>query len=134
MNRQNTQEVCPFNNERFVQVTGERDYRPDWREAQGRPEAGPGLPGTESPSLIELMRMTREEWDRWTRGSPIRRAGYAGFRRNVAVAMGDWLASVDEPPQDAVAVLRNALEDEQPLVREQAAWALGRIGLGRRAG
>ena len=70
-----------------------------------------------------LMRMTREEWDLWTRGSPIRRAGCAGFKRNVAVAMGNWLASVDEPPDATVAVLRDALEAEEPLVREHAAWA-----------
>jgi epoxyqueuosine reductase len=72
------------------------------------------------------MGMSYEEWDVWTRGSAIRRAGYAGFRRNVAVALGNWLASVDEPPADAVAALREALEDEESLVREHAAWALGR--------
>lgn len=83
-----------------------------------------GLPGTESPSLIELMRMTREEWDRWTRGSGIRRAGYAGFKRDVAVAMGNWLASVDAVPDEALRVLRDALEEKKPLVREHAAWAL----------
>jgi hypothetical protein len=38
------------------------------------------LPGTEAPSLVELMRMSYEEWDVWTRGSAIRRAGYAGRR------------------------------------------------------
>jgi epoxyqueuosine reductase len=70
--------------------------------------------------------MSYEEWDEWTRGSAIRRAGYAGFRRNVAVALGNWLASVDEAPDEAVAVLREALEDEEPLVREHAAWALER--------
>jgi HEAT repeat protein len=42
------------------------------------------------------------------------------------VAMGNWLASVDDPPEEAVAVLREALEDDEPLVREHAAWALGR--------
>mgnify|MGYP006201793747 CR=1 FL=1 len=110
------------------EITGERDYRPDWREAEDRPDVPKGLPSTESPSLVELMRMTREEWDLWTRGSAIRRAGYAGFKRNVAVAMGNWLASVDEPPQEAMAVLRNALESDEPLVREHAAWALGRAG------
>jgi HEAT repeat protein len=40
--------------------------------------------------------------------------------------MGDWLAEVDEPPDAAVAVLREALEDPEPLVREHAAWALER--------
>jgi epoxyqueuosine reductase len=84
------------------------------------------LPETEGPSLVALMRMSYEDWDVWTRGSAIRRAGYAGFRRNVAVAMGNWLASLDEPPKEAVAVLRKAMEDEEPLVREHAAWALGR--------
>lgn len=48
----------------------------------------------------------------WTRGSAIRRAGYAGFTRNVAVA-----------------VLREALEREEPLVREHAGWALERTGI-----
>jgi epoxyqueuosine reductase len=97
------------------------------------PHAHTGPP-TDSPSLIDLVRMTREEWDVWTRGSAIRRAGYAGFKRNVAVAMGNWraaevaagnwLASVDEPVEAAVKVLQDALEDEEPLVREHAAWAL----------
>ena len=105
-------------------ITAERDYRADWREAEGRPDVPADLPRTESPSLVALMRMKREQWDAWTRGSAIRRAGYAGFKRNVAVAMGNWLASVDQPPEEAVAVLREALEDEDPLVREHAAWAL----------
>jgi epoxyqueuosine reductase len=63
----------------------------------------------------------------WTRGSAIRRAGYAGFRRNVAVALGNWLASVDEPPEEEVAVLRDALADDEPLVPVHAAWALARM-------
>jgi epoxyqueuosine reductase len=67
--------------------------------------------------------MTYEEWDVWTRGSAIRRAGYTGFRRNVGVGLGNWLVSDDEPGEAAVAVLRDALEDPEPLVREHAAWA-----------
>jgi epoxyqueuosine reductase len=90
------------------------------------PHAHTGPP-TDSPSLIDLVRMTREEWDVWTRGSAIRRAGYAGFRRNVAVGLGNWLASVGEPPEEAVAALRDAMEHDEPLVREHAAWALERI-------
>jgi HEAT repeat protein len=42
--------------------------------------------------------------------------------------MGNWLASVDESPAEAVAVLRDALEDESELVREHAAWALEQAG------
>lgn len=85
---------------------------------------GGSLPDTEAPSLVELMRMTGEEWDVWTRGSAIRRAGFAGFKRNVAVALGNWLVEVEDPPDEAVAVLRDALRDEEePLVRKHAAWA-----------
>lgn len=81
-----------------------------------------------SPSRVTLMRMSREEWGRWTRGSAMRRAGHTGFKRNVAVAMGNWLTSVDDPPGEAVTVLRDALDDGEPLVREHAEWALGRVG------
>lgn len=41
------------------------------------------------------------------------------------IAMGNWLDAVDEPPQEAVAALREGLEDDELLVREHAAWALG---------
>jgi epoxyqueuosine reductase len=74
------------------------------------------------PSLISLMRMTYEEWDEWTRGSAMRRSGYAGLKRNVAVALGNWGS------EEAVPVLVEALSDAEPLVRGHAAWALGEIG------
>ena len=122
------QSACPWNSPKLVEITSERDYRPDWRRGDDRPDVQVDLPGTESPSLVALMRMTSEEWDAWTRGSAIRRAGYAGLKRNVAVAMGNWLADVDEPPDEAVAALREALKDPEELVREHAAWALARSG------
>lgn len=135
------QEACPWNAPKLLQATREPDYlprvpglsgdidpsgsEPDPAELPRPPALARSGPPTDAPSLVELMRMTREEWDRWTRGSAIRRAGYAGLKRNVTVAMGNWLASVAEPPEGAVAVLREALEREEPLVREHAAWALG---------
>ncbi|HEU0016491.1 MAG TPA: HEAT repeat domain-containing protein [Longimicrobium sp.] len=42
--------------------------------------------------------------------------------RNVAVALGNWGSP------EAVPALAVALNDEEPLVRGHAAWALGRIG------
>jgi epoxyqueuosine reductase len=120
------QTCCPWNADKFVQITTEPDYRADTRNAKARPDPPADLPGTEAPSLVALMRMTREDWDTWTRGSAIRRAGYAGFRRNVAVAIGNWLACEGEKPAEAVAVLREAQHDEEPLVREHVAWALER--------
>jgi epoxyqueuosine reductase len=100
------QEVCPWNSPKFVQLTNERDF----------------VPRVAAPPLIELMRMSYDEWDVFTRGSPMRRAGYVGFRRNVAVASGNWGSP------EAVPVLVDALSDPEPLVRAHAAWALGRVG------
>jgi epoxyqueuosine reductase len=127
------QEVCPFN-VKFSETAAEPGYaargpgeRPGGVEPlPGEEAATEPHPGTEAPPLARMMRMTREEWDVWTRGSAIRRAGYAGFKRNVAVAMGNWLAGVEEPPEEAVAALQDALDDAEPLVREHAAWALER--------
>ena len=79
------------------------------------------MPGTEAPSLIDLLRMSLEDWDVFTRGSAIRRAGYEGLRRNVAVALGNWGSD------EARAALRDAAEDPSPLVREHVHWALARI-------
>ena len=107
------QEVCPWNG------SGGRERRR--KRLRGREW---GRDGIEGARLVELMRMTREEWDEWTRGTALRRAGYAGFRRNVAIALGNWLTSLDAPPKEAVAALRDAVRDEEPVVREHTAWAL----------
>ncbi|HSJ26310.1 MAG TPA: tRNA epoxyqueuosine(34) reductase QueG [Longimicrobiales bacterium] len=121
------QEVCPWNSSKFVALTREPDFDGRERERERlrkRERAGTAgeLPGTTLPSLISLMRMTYEEWDEWTRGSAIRRAGYAGLKRNVAVALGNWGAG------EAVPVLAAALRDLEPVVRSHAAWALEQIG------
>jgi hypothetical protein len=134
LSRHIKQEVCPWNSPKLVKISGEADYRAraavSTSTSSGRAgqssSAAASLPGTEAPSLVELMRMSYEEWDVWTRGSAIRRAGYGGFKRNVAVALGNWLAATDAPPADARDVLREAQADEDPLVREHAEWALER--------
>jgi epoxyqueuosine reductase len=76
----------------------------------------------DGPALIERMGMTEEEFSERFRKSPIKRAKRRGLLRNVAVALGNWGS------QEAVPALVAALEDEEPLVRGHAAWALGRIG------
>lgn len=65
------QEVCPFNQPREnaplrAQTTQEPDF----------------LARREWPSLVELAELTEERWDDLTRGSPVRRAGWDGIRRN----------------------------------------------------
>jgi len=84
------------------------------------------IPTTDGPALIDLMRMSEEEWDAYTRGSAMRRAGYQGLRRDVAIAIRNWLAGSDSPDPDAVGELVSALSDEDEGVARAAAWALGR--------
>ncbi len=128
-------EVCPWNRvDGDGDGEGERVHGDGYGEGavrgSSRSRRRRGLPvisdfrveGWEAPSLVALMRMTFDEWDAWTRGKALRRAGYAGFRRNVAVALGNW------GDEAAVPVLVAALGVADPLVRGHAAWALGRIG------
>ena len=100
------QEVCPYNVK--AGTTEEPAYQP--------------RAGLHAPELIPLLSLTEAEFRQRFRGSPILRAKRRGFLRNVAVALGN-LKSIE-----AVPALIRALEDEEPLVRGHAAWALGQIG------
>ena len=100
------QEVCPWNS--FAEPT--------------RDEALLAREGLDGPRLVEWMGMSHEEFSRRFKGSPIKRAKRRGLLRNVAVALGNWGSPEAVPP------LAAALNDEEPLVRGHAAWALGRIG------
>jgi epoxyqueuosine reductase len=108
-------------------------------ETRGRPDGSPGSdpihPGTDGPALVDLLEMALSEaaWKEFSRGSAIRRAGRAGFARNVCVAMGNWLVAEESPDPAAVELLGRALSDPKPLVRGHAAWALGRVGGGAAA-
>ncbi|MDB4947828.1 MAG: queG [Gemmatimonadetes bacterium] len=67
--------------------------------------------------------MTQEEFSRRFKCSPINRTKRRRLPRNVAVALGNWGSP------KAVPALTVALNDDDPLVRGHAAWALGRIGI-----
>jgi len=77
--------------------------------------------GLDSASLVELFRWTEDEWSRRTEGSAIRRAGYEGWLRNIAVALGNAPA---DPEIDAA--LAERADHPSPLVREHVRWALER--------
>ena len=100
------QEVCPWNSKAVS--TTETGFQP--------------RDGNLTPKLLSLVGMTQEEFSRRFKGSPIKRAKRRGFLRNVLVAIGNW------GTQRAVPALKDALADDEPLVRSHAAWALGRIG------
>jgi epoxyqueuosine reductase len=78
--------------------------------------------GAHTPPLLELMAMSRSDWNRRFKKTPVRRATYEGFLRNVAIALGNWAAP------DAVPALVARLADDSALVRAHVAWALGRCG------
>lgn len=100
------QEVCPWNSKALP--TTEAAFQP--------------RDGNLAPELLSLVGMTQQEFSRRFKGSPIKRAKRRGFLRNILVAIGNWRS------QRAVPALKDALADDESLVRSHAAWALGRIG------
>ncbi|NIN70789.1 MAG: tRNA epoxyqueuosine(34) reductase QueG [Gemmatimonadetes bacterium] len=99
------QEVCPWNKE--APQTNEPGFRP-------RDDIG----GAE---LVQLMGLSEKEFAARFTDTPLARAKRRGLLRNVAVALGNWA----DPA--AIPALVDALNDDDPLVRGHAAWALGRI-------
>jgi len=101
------QDVCPWP-QRFAQPTHERSFHPiDTDRA--------------APKLLDLIRLTPEQFKGRFNGTPLLRAKRRGLLRNVAVALGNW------GDEAAVPALIDALNDAEPLVRGHAAWALGEI-------
>jgi epoxyqueuosine reductase len=74
-----------------------------------------------NPQLSELAQMSPERFRQRFRGSPISRAKYSGFLRNVAVAMGNSGVS------DYIPELERMARSEDPIIAEHAAWALARL-------
>jgi epoxyqueuosine reductase len=87
--------------------------------------AGEGDPafGEENPldSLADELVLSTQEFNQRFKRSPIKRAKRRGYLRNVAVALGNT------GDMYALPVLKNALNDEEPMVREHAKWAIHKI-------
>jgi len=99
------QDVCPWNRRR--RHRGGASFEP--------------RPGQVAPDLAELSRLDDEGFRRRFRGSAVKRARRRGLLRNVAVALGNSGDPAHRP------VLARLAEDPDPLVREHARWALGRL-------
>jgi epoxyqueuosine reductase len=95
--------------------------------------AGEGDPvfGDENPlqSLTDELAITNQDFNRRFKRSPVKRARRRGYLRNVAVALGNT------GDMHALPVLKNVLNDEEPIIQEHAQWAIGKIEqrLGSRA-
>jgi epoxyqueuosine reductase len=74
-----------------------------------------------APSLAELARLDDATFRTRFSGSPIKRIGRARFVRNVLVA----ISNAGDPALAAVA--RERLDDQSPLVRGAAVWALAQL-------
>jgi epoxyqueuosine reductase len=108
--------VCPWNVS-FSQALTETAFEP--REI---------LRGKNARELsLELLAMSQSEFSTAFRNSPMKRAKRRGVARNATLVLGN-IANADDVP-----VLQKALQHDEELVREHAAWALGRIGSSRAA-
>jgi len=76
-----------------------------------------------NPSLDWLASLDEASWERQFNGSPIRRAGYVGFLRNVAIAAGN------EQRDELRERLQLWAEHEDTGLSGAARWALGQISL-----
>ena len=99
------QEVCPWN--RKAPITADT-------ELEARPELV-------NPALEWLAAMDEAEFARQFNGSPVRRAGFMGLRRNVAIAMGNSGLGRFAP------LLKMWAESADEGLRSAARWALGKL-------
>jgi epoxyqueuosine reductase len=95
--------ICPWN--KFAKKHDEPDFR--------------ARNNLDKASLAELFAWSEEEFMQRTEGSAIRRTGYLGWLRNIAIALGNASTS-----SDVISALRSRATHESEIVREHVAWAL----------
>ncbi|MFD2835979.1 tRNA epoxyqueuosine(34) reductase QueG [Azotobacter vinelandii] len=99
--------VCPWN--RFARPTREGDFQPRH--------------GLDNAELAALFLWSEAEFLARSEGSPLRRAGYERWLRNLAVGLGNAPSTI--PVLEALEARR---EHPSALVREHVLWALRRHG------
>ncbi len=99
--------VCPWNDHAV-----RRDAEADLLRPRGE---------NHLPDLVSLLRLDEAGFRQRFRKSPVRRTKRRGLLRNVCIAMGNsgQAAFVDD--------LVTVLDDDEPLIRGHAAWALSRL-------
>ena len=99
--------VCPWN--RFARPSEQGDFQPRHQ--------------LDSAELASLFRWSEEEFLSRTEGSPLRRAGYERWLRNLAVGLGNAPSSIA-----VIEALELRREYPSELVRDHVRWALARHG------
>ncbi|MEX0606150.1 MAG: tRNA epoxyqueuosine(34) reductase QueG [Marinobacter sp.] len=100
--------VCPWN--RFSKPTKEDDFQPRHQ--------------LDNSELATLFLWSEEEFLKRTEGSAIRRTGYQGWLRNLAVGLGNAPSTIP-----VIEALKARADHPSELVREHVQWALRRHGL-----
>ncbi|HVI56119.1 MAG TPA: tRNA epoxyqueuosine(34) reductase QueG [Luteibacter sp.] len=104
--------ICPWN--KFAQEATEPDFAPRH--------------SLDGPKLVDLFAWSEAEFLSRTEGMAIRRTGYEGWLRNLAVGLGNAPTSTE-----ILAALKARTDDPSEVVREHVAWALAqhalRVGL-----
>jgi len=95
--------VCPWN--KFAQ----RFDEPDFRARNDLDQA----------TLVDLFAWTEQEFLQRTEGSAIRRTGYEGWLRNIAIALGNATST-----PEVIGALQSRREHSSEVVREHVLWAL----------
>ena len=98
--------ICPWN--RFAQHTDEVDFTPRHQ--------------LDDISLVELLSWDEATFLKRTEGSAIRRTGYEGWLRNIAVALGN-----SKGGKEVVDALNKLLSYPSEVVQEHAHWALNQL-------
>lgn len=97
------QMVCPWN--KFTQESSEQDFAPRHQ--------------LDDIELLELFLWTEDEFLKNTEGSPIRRAGYQKWQRNIAIALGN------APAQTKILdTLKEKLDQSSEMVAPHIEWAI----------
>lgn len=100
--------VCPW--QKFSKPTREPDFQPRH--------------GLDNSSLAQLFLWTEEQFLKRTEGSAIRRTGYEGWLRNLAVGLGNAPSTIP-----VIEALKQRADHPSELVREHVQWALRQHGL-----
>lgn len=99
--------VCPWN--KFAQFSQEADFKPRHQLDNSR--------------LSELFLWTEAQFLERTEGSPIRRTGYEGWLRNLAVGLGNAPGT-----PEVISALKSRRKHPSQLVRIHVRWALKQHG------
>lgn len=95
--------ICPWN--KFAQYTSETDFQPRHSLDQA--------------TLLELFQWDKSTFEEKLAGSPIRRTGYDGWLRNIAIALGNAPYS-----QAIIKCLKDRKAHVNSLVQEHVEWAI----------